>query len=483
MVDKRLQLERIAIAIAELRRRRRDNPINYIDWLPGQHKFLNDASKRKLFRAGNQAHGKTLAGLSAIHFRCTGQHPFLKVPDPPIEAWVICASWSQSQAIQQKFWDLVGKTGALVDGIEFDAKNGFGAKNPIVRYRNGSVVRFKTTQQGSINLSGATIDLALFDEPPASQRVYSEIQKRLIRRSGTLLLTLTPIGAPCDWLKKQVAAGNLSETWAKLEAKNLIPVGRLEPLKLLDGTPMDQAWIDGVIAETLDHEVGVVCHGEWEIRTSARVFSAFSTSEHVTEHMPRGECTISIGIDYGDGANFSQSAILVAVDDSGGFARVHVLDMLTSEASTTIDQDAAAILAMLHRNGMSWGSIDQCYGDRVWSGKRSNLAKKSNRSMQAAIGQLLQIPEHQMTPKLQTVKRGQGHGRGSVAHGCRWLHAAMVRPDHFTIHPRCENLIASLNKWNFGNDENKHAIDALRYAVDNWIFAKRSAVVSPVILG
>ena len=483
IVDKRLQLERIAIAIAELRRRRRDNPLDYIDWLPGQHAFLNDPSKRKIFRAGNQAHGKTLAGLAAVHFRCTGHHPFIDIPAPPIEAWIICASWSQSTAIQEKFWQLVGRTGALEDGIEFDPKNGFGAKSPIVRYRNGSVVRFKTTQQGSLNLAGATIDVALFDEPPASPRIYSEVQKRLIRRAGALLLTLTPIGAPCEWLREQVKEGNLTETWVKLEPQNLIPVGCREPLKLADGTPMDQAWIDAVIAETLPYEVGVVCHGEWEIRAEGRVFSSFDQTVHETTETPRGECKISLGIDYGDGANFSQVAVLVAVDDSGDYPRIWILDEYTSPGTSTIDMDAAGILSMLRRHGMNWASLDMCFGDRVWSGRRGNLAKKSNSALQQALGKLLKMPHHKLRPRLQTVKRGQGHGRGSVAHGCRFLHSAMVRPEHFYIHPRCSKLIDSINRWDYRDDENKHAIDSLRYALDYWIFSKRARIISPVRLG
>ena len=476
-------VERIAAALAELDRRRRCEPLRYIQWLPGQDRFLRDPSRRKLFRAGNQAHGKTLAGLAAVHFRCLGAHPYIDVPPPPIEAWVICASWSQSVAIQQKFYELVGKTPYLADNVVFDTKNGFGAKNPIVRYRNGSIVRFRTTQQGSLNLSGATIDLALFDEPPATPRIYSEVQQRLIRRAGSLLLTLTPIGAPCDWLKEQVQAGNLSETWVRLEPENLIPVGQSEALKLEDGTPMDQNWIDGVISETLAHEIDVVCHGGWEVRGECGVFGSFSEPVHLSSAMPAGEVKLALGIDYGDGANFSQAALLVAVDDTGDYPRIWILDEYTADSTSTIDMDAAGILSMLRRAGLEWRHLDHVFGDRVWSGRRGNLTKKSNFEMSRALGKLLKQPATRLSPKIQTVKRGKGHGRGSLAAGCRFLHAAMVRPEHFYVHPRCIRLIDSLNRWDYRDDQYKHILDACRYALDRWIFTKRRRLVSPVRLG
>jgi hypothetical protein len=479
----RIQLERMAMAIAELKRRRRDHPLQYINWLPGQHGFLNDDSKRKLFRAGNQAHGKTMAGLAEIHWRCVGDHPFIDVPPGPIEAWCICASWSQSVHIQSKMHDLIGRTGDLVDDQPFDPKNGYGAKNPMIRYKCGSIVRFRTTQQGSINLAGATIDVAMFDEPPASPRIFSEVQKRLIRRNGTLILTLTPIGAPCDWLKEQVKAGHISETWVRLESENLIPVGKSEPLQLEDGSPMDQDWIDGVISETLPHEVGVICHGEWEIRTVGRVFGSFSEPVHITPDFPVGEVKLSLGMDWGDGANFSQVATLVAIDDSTDYPKLFVLDEYVSDGTTTIDMDAGAIIEMLRRNGLTWSNLDYVFGDRVWSGRRGNLSKKSNTEFLRAMGKLLKLPQSRMRPQIHTVKRGAGHGRGSLSQGCRFLHNAMIRPDHFHVNPRCTRLIDAFNRWDYSDDQWKHILDALRYSLDRWIFTRRKRLIQPVRLG
>ena len=82
---------------------------HYAMWMPPQVAFHKDPSKRKLLRLGNQWGGKTVAGVTEVDWRCTGKHPYLKVRKPPIEAWIICASWSQSIAIQEKYWDWCDK--------------------------------------------------------------------------------------------------------------------------------------------------------------------------------------------------------------------------------------------------------------------------------------------------------------------------------------------------------------------------------------
>ena len=104
-----MTLATFARTISALRASADREPLRHMRWLPGQQAFLSDPSPRKLFRAGNQAMGKTTCGLADVVFRCLGEHPFLDVPTPPIEAWVLCASWSQSLAVQTKLWDMLPK--------------------------------------------------------------------------------------------------------------------------------------------------------------------------------------------------------------------------------------------------------------------------------------------------------------------------------------------------------------------------------------
>ena len=469
-------------ALSALVDRGKTRPLDWIQWLPGQAAFLKDPSSRKLARWGNQWGGKTTTGLAEIIYRCLGEHPYFDVPPAPVECWVITASWDQSLAVQKKLAELVPKT-AIDPRCVFDPVKGWRGKWPVIRFLNGSMIRIKTTRQGGLRLSAATIDCALFDEPPESPRIYSEIQKRVMRRNGAVLLTLTPINAPVDWLQELVSAGQIADHHYRLTPENLIPVGASEPLRLDDGTPMDQEWIDRIIAETLPHERPVVLDGEWECRTQDRVFTAFNPDVHISAEPPRGRMQICLGIDHGDGAEFSQSAILVAIDNSQRDERIHVLDEYASDGSTTSDMDAAAIIDMLRRHGLSWRSVDRAYGDRVYSGRRDGISKKSNEDLIQCIGRIVGIPGPKLYPQIKTVKRGKGHGRGSLDQGCRYLHQAMVRPGCFTVSPRCVRLIESIDRWNFSTwSEWKHAIDALRYSLDGYIFSRQRRPVAKLRL-
>ena len=86
-----------------------EDPLEWISWLPVQASFLADPSPIKLLRAGNQV-GKTMAGLAEVHFQALGRHPLRQVaarpPGARWEAWVVCASWPQSLAIQEKLWQV-----------------------------------------------------------------------------------------------------------------------------------------------------------------------------------------------------------------------------------------------------------------------------------------------------------------------------------------------------------------------------------------
>ena len=406
-------LAALGAQLDSLAARRERRPFEYLRPLPGQLALMQCPRSPKLYRAGNQVAGKTTAGLMCLIWRALGVHPYLETAEPPIEAWVICASWSQSLAIQAKLWELVPKDDLDPDQKPFHEVRGFPGHEKACCFANGSIIRFKTTNQGGLNLSGATITAALFDEPPTSQRLYEEVKKRVLKAGslGAVILTLTPCNAPTDWLRAEAEAGRIEDLHYRLEPENLIPVGSSRPLRLLDGTPMDAAWIEGYLRDVPGHEVGVVAHGEWEFVEGERVFAAFVEDKHVSARLPEGTCSTSFGFDHGDGAQFSQAGYLVAIDDTGTHPRVYVLDEYASATTTTEDDDAREVLARLRRHGMSWRSLDEAFGDRRYPGRRDGASKKSNEELQRA---LLRLDPLAGRPKIRTVKRGVGRGAGSV---------------------------------------------------------------------
>lgn len=472
--------------LALLRQRvddRRRHPIDHIAWLPLQRRFLSDPSRFKLIRAGNQTIGKTTPMLAEVVGRCRGVHPSgVPVPRPPIEAWIVCASWQQSLGIQEKL-------AALLPWDELDPRTAWSVeagftplKSPVVKFRNGSLIRIKTTSQDAISFAGATIDVVGFDEPPANARLLTEAVKRLEDRGGVLLLSLTPINAPAEsleHLRKLCASGKIMDHWEQLTPASLIPEGHEHPICTGDGRPKDAAWIAQLSELCEEHEIPIVVHGAWEGGSSDRYFARWVSSgpgAHVRADLPPAPSLIcALGVDHGDRPG-KQVAVLILIDETDPEApQVCIVDEYTDPTGlATPADDARGILEMLRRNDLRWDELDYAHGDRVHM--PGSAQQKSNKDLAAQVTKQLKaagapLPRG-LVPMLETVKRGENR-RGSLSVGQRYL-TTLVNRGRLRVHPRCERVIAAFEHYMGKDDDWKDPIDAVRYALDPWIFGERN---------
>ena len=446
-----MSLSALASAAHVLSNRAHMDPLAYYRPTPPQLRFLQSSSQIKLFRAGNQA-GKTWCGVADCIWRCLGAHPYTLVKAAPIEAWVVVVSWEQSLSIQQKIWSLLPKD-AVEEDCEFTPGKGFRGKTPIVRFKNGSILRIRTVNQGALALAGATIDYVLIDEPPP-EAIWSELAARVLRQRGRIAITLTPIGLPLGWLKKLVEQGEVEDIHTPLTVEATTPIG---------GRPLlHQRDIDKLEAQVLPQERAQRIHGEWESGwVEGRVFPQFDPATMVRDEAPAGEAQIGIGIDHGKESG-AQTAVMVAITRTAdNEPRITVLDVVSSNGMTTPEDDAAQILQMIKRAGLRWEQIDRWVGDRAAISRRGG-AIKSNALLVQAFEKQLKIPIGSWPARINTAYKPAG----SVFHGYRIMQAAMLRSD-FVVHPRCKRLIDDLAKFDGRPaSDHKHTIDALRYALE-----------------
>lgn len=399
-----------------------------------------------------------------------GVHPYRPCQQHG-EYWVICASWSQSIAIQGKLHALLPAS-RVHPRSEFSVSRGYRGTHPAVevRHEDGgwSIIRFKTTQQGSLNLAGATIRGALFDEPPASEGIYAEVVKRVQSTGGWVAIAMTPIGAPVDWLRDLVARGGIEDIHVPLSPEALIPLGSSRPRRLADGTVCDATWIALIEAQTPAHEIPVRIHGEWETRSVDGYFDgAWDPTRMVHDRIPTGDVRLVLGIDHGDRPG-KQCVYLIAVDEqhASGHPDVYVLDEYVGTLGTeTPEDDARGVIAMLRRSGLGWSDLHRAMGDRVH--KPGKGQQKSNTDLGAQIAKQLRVPE--LRPPILTAKRGEGRGNGSVGIRSRWLHQQMVR-GLFAVHPRCARLVESIPRYTGRDDDWKDPIDAIVYGLDPYVY-------------
>lgn len=464
-----------AVALSE-----RD-PLSLIDWLPGQEDYLRAKEHAVLLRSGNQWLGKTTAGIADFIWWARGEHPYRAAATKPVHGWIVSSSEQQSGGLASKFDALCPPAWLHPDSLFEPSKGHYRGKYPRVGIRHvsggWSWLYFRWTGQRTLNLASATLDGVWFDEPPSSQRAFREVERRLTRTGGDLRLTFTPVNAPVDYIRDMVDEGAIRDIHYPLKPENLVPRGLTEPIRAQDGRPMDEDWINEQRQMVMGWEGAVVLDGEWEFRGTGSVFTAWDPTLHVSNgpiladsRVPE-ELTLSLGIDYGDDEH-RQVATLIGVDDTGEHPRVYVLDAYMSGGKTTDDMDAAEIMAMLRRNGFRWMDLECAFGDKRYAGKRGGITTKSNKGMQAEIGKLIGIPFGRMSPQIIGAKEGQGAGAGIVHRGARWLHEAMVRPDHFLVDPKCVPIIEAIGRWDWG-ERYKDPIDSLRYACKPWILNRR----------
>lgn len=475
MLDEVARLERLVAVEREIARRREARPLDTMQWLPGQLALLMSQAKRKLFRAGVQAQGKTTGGAAECLFRAEGRHPFKLVPPPPTYQWVTCATERQAGIVQRKLWELTPKDD-VAPGCYFDPRKGaFVGKYPKLMFRNGSWIEFRTGHGDPTNLASDTLHHVWVDEPPENERAFNELLKRLLRKNGDMTLTFTPVNRPVDYLKKKCEDGLIEDLHFDLRPEHLkFPSGRT--ICLEDGTPCDQAWIDALIAETSDMEVPVVIHGEWEFRVEGAYFAkVWDPAQMIRREPPRGTYEELLGIDFGDRPG-KQLVGYIMVDERGGargYPHIHVADEYVGETGReTNEDDARNVLAMLRRRRTKWADLKAASADRAHKAGRSD--QKSAASLARAIANELGIEDvRHLVPPITVAKRGEGRGGGSVLHRWRWLHGQMAR-GNLTVHPRCERLIEAIPKASpWSDDDWKDPVDYLAYGVDRYTYERR----------
>jgi len=485
----------ILAQVANRRERIRRYPGSAYRWLPNQAAFRRSRAKIRMIRQGNQWGGKTTVALDEVLLHMRGHHPEKPVPLAPVEWWILCAESSQSIAIQRKMWDLCDPDEVHPECL-FDEARGFRGRNPVLRLKNGSIARFKTTGQRTITLAGATIDGVLFDEPPTSVRLFTEIQKRVMNRGGTILIAMTPVNAgPLGWLQDLVDNGTIEDHHSRLTAEALIPEGETEPVSLGDGTVCDQAWIDAQLAATPEHERDVVCHGEWEFKAVDRMFTAFVDSMVSNHRPPPGVAVhVRLGLDHGDKVGKQYGVLLFLLPGpTPDLDEVWAVDETPETEHSTEDADAGEVLAMLARAGLTWAQVDEATGDRAYE---RGSTKKSNLDLQRAIARRLRQSTDKIVP-IHTAKRTKDTGRTSVDQGIRYLHRLMCG-GRFHVSPRCVRLAEALKRWDgrqkqsrstgkgvFVDSYYKDPIDAMRYGLESRIFApgRERATLAPVRFG
>lgn len=433
----------------------------------------------KLFRAGNQAIGKSTAALAEVVWRCQGKHPFHPTKAPPIQVILCCTTAKQSLAIQRKLHAFLPHDEIDWTATRYDKKNGFGANTPMVVWKNGSTILFATSEAGPSSVQGSSVDYVAIDELP-TEEMYAELERRILMTGGQMGLSLTPVNNPARWLEELVGKGAVEEEYAPLLIENC-SYDDGSPRVLPDGTVCDQAWIDQQWKITPAAVADVRLNGAWESKPVGAYFGPiWNVAAHVNDRAQfdpdEGEALWYIGIDYASAdrpMGLVASLVRVQVSkDEEGVQREYIIveDMVALPGTATMDMFAADILAMLTRNGIRWRDLKAVYGDNP---VKTRFEFKSNLDLTRKLTRRLKIAQSALQPKILGAKEGRASS-GTRDTGCRYLYEA-IATNRFLVRSRCKPMIEAIETWDYGNQHPaKDRIDTLRYALKDYVFSTRS---------
>jgi hypothetical protein len=465
-------------ALRNLRQHVDRDPLAHARWTIAQEKYLRSKSPRKLLRLGNGG-GKSRVALADVAMRARKRHPFrpdLNRRRGPTKQWIVTVSWKQAVPLMHQFREMLGPE-ELRQQPSWDDARGWGKDSPTLIWPDGSSVGWRTMKQGPLAHAGAELDHVLIDEPCLMEH-YRELERRVFRRNGEISHAMTPINAPGDlqWERDMCADGLIEDLNFPMD-QDLFRFADGEIRRLWDGTLCDEAWIAEQIKAVPRQYREIVVNGGWdEIVVDGAFSETFSESKHVHDFRLDGTEVLSLGIDHGTKA-FTETAVLVAVDERTEYPSVYVLDVYEADRDSPAEKDAKEILAMLGRHRfkgkpIAWSNLKRVTGDITHYGGRGRINRKSNRDLAYELGRELGLKKHEaLTPPIWTAKTGAGSSpRGSIYRGVSWLHRALLRSGQVTIHPRCTSLIKALQEYRGGSDDPAgHLVDALRYALDYWI--------------
>lgn len=465
--------------LEEIARDAEANPLDYIDWLPGQASWLADAGPNpKLFRAGVRS-GKTTAGCGETIFRCKGQHPFLNVPPAPVRCAMITTD-KQTQGVQimRLFHSLCGRDD-LDPSTEFSERTGFRGHVPVVQFRNGSSVTWYSNNAGPQALQGAEFDYIGIDEPP-DEAVFDEAQARVRNTGGLVGCTLTPLHKPVPWLRERCEKGLVSDHHFAFTLENQRGTITGELRRTKAGKPWDQAFLEDVRRrEGLGPSGPIKLDGAWEMRSEAQFFDRFHVDRHTSRHFPARPLDWYLGIDYAAAdREFGMCAVLsgverreVEIPTASGrpyvdrVPYVYTLDEVVMPGTASMPSFAVAIVSMLERHGLHWHELEAVFGDNP---VKSRFQRVGNLELGKHVARRLGKPQTALRPRLFSVKEGGGassRSRRTKDVRCTWAWQALAE-DRVVVHPRCSHLIRAFSEWDYTDRHPlKDILDAWHYGL------------------
>ena len=393
---------------------------------PKQEQFLRSSHKRRMLRAANRT-GKTLTCAHEAWSMALGISPYKEQIKAPNIGLVVCPTWrSYQQVISAVMYETAPRF--LLDASSVYTPDK-GWRNQTIQLKNGSIIYFRTQEQGSIAIAGLTVDWLWVDEIPPPD-IYRESVMRVSVSDGPVIMSFTPIGRPCDWMREKVEGDE--EDW-----EQIVMAATKEDCPFRSDSSLEAQYNAVVPSERPQ-----CIYGDWEGAVTDRDIECFDLDKIVDwELEDLGNTYIGLSMDHGEKKG-RQTCLLVAYNRD----LTMIVDEWVSTEATSIEDDAKAIHQLLRKHGLSIMDVNLAFGDINSAGK---LAR--GRTVNQELGSILGI----------TIRKAQ---KRKVSDHVYDMNQAFLS-DKLFVHQRCKALTKSLMNWKHEPkyEDLKHLVDAAHY--------------------
>lgn len=252
---------------------------------PQQMPFHASQKKGRQYLGGNRS-GKTTGGINEDIWWLRGQHPFRKVPEPPIIGRITTVDFKNgvNKIILPNLRQWIPPS-LLRNGAWEDSWNG---QSHTLYLENGSELEIMSYEQDLDKFAGVPRHFIHFDEEPPKD-IFGECKARLVDYGGSWWMTMTPVEGM---------------TWTYEEIFEPSEKGKNPLIDIVEASPygnshLPKEAIDELLEGLDEEEKRIRGAGEY-IAIGGLVFKSFDKDRHVLKPgIPPAHWTHYISLDAG----------------------------------------------------------------------------------------------------------------------------------------------------------------------------------------
>lgn len=432
----------LRLLCAEIEYRRRVNPLACYEHLPQQLAFHNDNSKDKNIFGGNRA-GKTEEVAEYVVTKCLAK---------PKQRWWACAeTFPDSVNIQQrKVWDIVPKN--KISYGHYDDINGF--PNRKLKFINGSMIIFKSYDQGTMSFAQDDCDGVWNDEEPPYD-IYKEQRMRLIDRDGEMIISMTSIKGVTDLIADIYEDCDVIESRHSNILNENLPIiaekngTRFYMLWNTDNPHIDQDRLKKEIKLMTRDEIRSRVHGI-PVNLSGKIYQSFSKNAHVIpfEQAPQEDVLIYMILDPHDRKPWAMKWIILHKTMTGYCIDEYpnrdfnemVSDDKTYDEYVDIIRQKEDALYDIYRKGIHERIIDPNFGN-----KTIRLAEKVDSKAHTTPKEELKKRGLRFKDAIDSIEAGHLKVREMLHYETK-DNEIVIQPKYF-VTDNCTNSIKHLSRY------------------------------------